>query len=239
ATQVQSRVKQLEKLERVVPPEAEESEISFRFPAAPRSGRVLVELKDIVKRYGENLVLDGVDFALERGTKVAFLGRNGEGKSTLSRIIAGTEPYEGERIVGHNVELGYFAQHQAEELDPNINVLETLEAVAVGDIRTQLRTLLGTFLFHGDAVFRPVKVLSGGEKSRLALAKLLLQPRNRLILDEPTNHLDMASKNVLKRALQAFEGALVIVSHDRDFLRDLTDLSLDFRNRGVKEFLGG
>ena len=239
ATQVQSRVKQLEKLERVVPPEAEESEISFRFPEASRSGRVLIELKNVVKRYGENLVLDGVDFALERGAKVAFLGRNGEGKSTLSRIIAGIEPFEGERIVGHNVELGYFAQHQAEDLDPALTVLETLEAVAVGDIRTQLRTLLGTFLFHGDDVFKPVRVLSGGEKSRLALAKLLLQPRNLMILDEPTNHLDMASKNVLKRALQAFEGALVIVSHDRDFLRDLTTFSLDFRNRGVKEYLGG
>ena len=239
AVQVQSRVKQLEKVERLVPPEPDESEISFRFPEAPRSGRVVVELRDIVKRYGSNLVLDGIDFALERGTKIAFLGRNGEGKSTLSRIIAGIEPHEGERIIGHNVEIGYFAQHQAEDLDPSRTALETLEDVAVGDIRTQLRTLLGTFLFHGDDVFKPVKVLSGGEKSRLALAKLLLQPRNLLVLDEPTNHLDMASKNVMKQALQAFEGALVVVSHDRDFLRGLTDISLDFRDRQVKEVLGG
>ncbi len=239
AVQVQSRVKQLEKVERLVPPEPDESEISFRFPEAPRSGRVVVELKNVVKRYGENLVLDGIDFALERGTKIAFLGRNGEGKSTLSRIIAGIEPHEGERIVGHNVAMGYFAQHQADELDPTRTALETLEDVAVGDVRTQLRSLLGTFLFQGDDVFKPVKVLSGGEKSRLALAKLLLQPRNLLVLDEPTNHLDMASKNVMKQALQAFEGALVVVSHDRDFLRGLTDVSLDFRDRGVREVLGG
>ena len=239
AVQVQSRVKQLAKLERLVPPEPDESEINFRFPEATRCGRITVELKNIVKRYGDNLVLEKVDFVLERGTKIAFLGRNGEGKSTLSRIIAGLEPHEGERIIGHNVSMGYFAQHQAEELDPTRTVLETLEDVAVGDIRTQLRSLLGTFLFNGDDVFKPVKVLSGGEKSRLALAKLLLEPRNLLVLDEPTNHLDMASKNVMKKALQAFEGALVVVSHDRDFLRGLTDISLDFRDRAVKEVLGG
>ncbi len=239
AVQVQSRVKMLEKLERIVPPEADEQEIRFRFPPAPRSGRVVMELNGITKRYDDNLVLKDIDFALERGEKVAFLGRNGEGKSTLSRIVAGTESFEGERIPGHNVEIGYFAQHQAEELDPRQTVLETLDGVAVGDIRTQLRSLLGAFLFHGDDVFKPVSVLSGGEKSRLAMAKLLLQPRNLLIMDEPTNHLDMASKNVLKRALQEFEGAIVLVSHDRDFLRDLVGKCFDFRNRKIREYIGG
>ena len=239
AAQVQSRIKMLEKLEWIKLPEADESEIYFRFPSAPRSGRVVVELKNVTKRYDDNLVLNDVDFALERGEKVAFLGRNGEGKSTLSRIIAGAESFDGQRILGYNVEIGYFAQHQAEELDPRLTVLDTVDAVAVGDIRTQLRSLLGAFLFHGDDVFKPVSVLSGGEKSRLALAKLLLQPRNVLILDEPTNHLDMASKNVLKRALQEFEGAIILVSHDRDFLRGLIDKCIDFRNRKIKEYIGG
>lgn len=239
ATQVQSRVKALEKLDRLEPPESEESEISFQFPSAPRSGRVVVDLEGITKRYGDNLVLKDVDYALERGEKVAFLGRNGEGKSTLSRIVGGTEPFEGTRTLGHNVEIGFFAQHQAEELDPKKTVLDTLDSVAVGDIRTQLRSLLGMFLFHGDDVFKPVSVLSGGEKSRLALAKLLLQPRNLLILDEPTNHLDMASKNVLKKALLEFEGAVVLVSHDRDFLRGLVGKCVDFRNRTIKEYIGG
>ena len=239
AVQVQSRIKMLEKLERIELPEADESEIYFRFPSAPRSGRVVTELKKITKRYDDNLVLKDVSFALERGEKVAFLGRNGEGKSTLSRIIAGTESFEGERVEGYSVEIGYFAQHQAEDLDPKLTVLDTLDAVAVGDIRTQLRSLLGAFLFHGNDVFKPVSVLSGGEKSRLALAKLLLQPRNLLVLDEPTNHLDMASKNVLKRALQEFEGAIILVSHDRDFLRALVDKCVDFRNRRIKEYLGG
>ncbi len=239
AVQVQSRVKSLEKLERILPPEAEEGQIHFRFPSAPRSGRVVMELEAVTKRYGDNLVLKDVDFALERGEKVAFLGRNGEGKSTLSRIIAGIEAYQGTRTLGHNVEIGYFAQHQAEDLNPRNTVLETLDEVAVGEIRTQLRSLLGMFLFHGDDVFKPVAVLSGGEKSRLAMAKLLLQPRNLLILDEPTNHLDMASKNVLKRALVEFEGSVILVSHDRDFLRGLAQKSIDFRNRGIKEYLGG
>lgn len=239
AVQVQSRVKMLEKLERILPPEAEEGEIHFRFPPAPRSGRVVMELEGITKSYGDNLVLKDIDFAVERGEKVAFLGRNGEGKSTLSRIIAGIESYEGKRTPGHNVEIGYFAQHQAEELNPRNTVLETLDEVAVGEIRTQLRSLLGMFLFQGDDVFKPVSVLSGGEKSRLAMAKLLLQPRNLLILDEPTNHLDMASKNVLKRALVDFEGSVILVSHDRDFLRDLAQKSVDFRHRKIREYLGG
>ncbi len=239
ATQVQSRVKQLEKLERVQAPEPDEAAVHFRFPPAPRAPRTMVELEGLRKRYGEQLVLDGIDYVLERGQRVAFLGRNGEGKSTLSRIIAGIESYEGTCRLGPNVTIGYYAQHQAEELDPDRTVLETLDAVAVGDVRTQLRTLLGAFLFHGDDVFKPVRVLSGGEKSRLALAKLLLEPVNLLILDEPTNHLDMPSKGVLKRALQDFDGAMILVSHDRAFLDGLVDRCLEFRNRGVREFLGG
>lgn len=239
AVQVQSRVKQLEKLERLTEPEPEEAQIAFDFPPAPRSGRVVLELESLTKAYGDHIVLENVDLALERGAKVAFLGRNGEGKSTLSRIIAGTEPFEGTRTVGHNVDIGYFAQHQAEELDPKLTVLETLESVARGEIRTRLRTLLGAFLFRDDDVFKPVSVLSGGEKSRLALAKLLLEPRNLLVFDEPTNHLDMPSKNVLKGALQRFEGTLVIVSHDRDFLSGLADLCIDFRNRAITEHIGG
>ena len=238
ATQVQSRVKQLDKVERIEMPDSDEAEIHFRFPPAPRSGRVVVEMKHVTKRYGDNLVLENIDFALERGEKVAFLGRNGEGKSTLSRVIAGIEPFEGERIIGHNVELGYFAQHQAEELDPSKSVLQTLDDVAVGDIRQQLRSILGAFLFQGDDVFKPVSVLSGGEKSRLALAKLLLQPRNLLIFDEPTNHLDMASKGMLKKALQDFEGGAIIVSHDRDFLRGLVDHCVEFRNRKITITIG-
>ncbi|MDB5036098.1 MAG: glycosyl transferase family 2 [Chlorobi bacterium] len=240
ATQVQSRVKALDRLERVGPLESEGSSVSFRFPPAPRSGRVVVEMKGIDKSYGDNHVLHSVDFALERGEKVAFLGRNGEGKSTFSRIIAGIEPYQnGERIIGHNVSIGYFAQHQAEDLDPRRTVLDTLDSVATGEIRTKLRSLLGAFLFQGDDVFKTVGVLSGGEKSRLALAKLLLEPVNLLIFDEPTNHLDMKSKEVLKQALIAFDGAIIIVSHDRDFLNGIVGKCAEFRHGKIKEFLGG
>lgn len=239
ATQVQSRVKALERLERVMPVETEESTVHFRFPPAPRSGRVVVESKDVHKYYGDNHVLKGVDFALERGEKVAFLGRNGEGKSTFSRIIAGLEPYNGQLLIGHNVSVGYFAQHQAEDLDPKHTVLQTLDAVAVGDIRQQLRSLLGAFLFQGDDVFKRVGVLSGGEKSRLALAKLLLEPVNLLVLDEPTNHLDMASKEILKKALIAYDGAVVVVSHDRDFLNGIVNKCIEFRQGHIKEYLGG
>lgn len=239
ASQVQSRVKALERLDRVSQVEADESSVHFAFPPAPRSGRVMAEMKNIDKRFGDNHVLDGVDFALERGEKVAFLGRNGEGKSTFSRIIAGTEPFTGERIIGHNVAIGYFAQHQAEDLNPKLTVLETLDAIATGDIRTRLRTLLGAFLFQGDDVFKPVGVLSGGEKSRLALAKLLLEPVNLLIFDEPTNHLDMKSKEVLKNALIKFDGAIIVVSHDRDFLSGIVGKCIEFKDRKIKEYIGG
>jgi ATP-binding cassette subfamily F protein 3 len=240
ARQVQSRVKALDRLERIDAVESDESSVHFRFPPASRSGRLVVELKGLHKSYGENHVLRGVDFALERGEKLAFLGRNGEGKSTLSRIIAGIEGFQsGERIVGHNVEIGYFAQHQAESLDPRKTVLETLDSVATGDIRLKLRNLLGAFLFNGDDVFKKVAVLSGGEKSRLALAKLMLEPVNLLVFDEPTNHLDMASKEVLKGALMRFDGSMIIVSHDRDFLNGIVDKCIDFRGGGIKEYLGG
>ncbi|HVZ41293.1 MAG TPA: ABC-F family ATP-binding cassette domain-containing protein [Candidatus Kapabacteria bacterium] len=239
ATQVQSRVKALDRLDRVAPVEAEESSVHFSFPPAPRSGRDVVEMKHVSKSYGLLNVLNDVSFVLERGEKVAFLGRNGEGKSTFSRMIAGIEPHDGERIVGHNVSIGYFAQHQAEELDPKRTVLETLDAVATGEIRTRLRTLLGAFLFQGDDVFKSVGVLSGGEKSRLALAKLLLEPVNLLIFDEPTNHLDMRSKEVLKQALIAFDGALVIVSHDRDFLNGIVGKCVEFKDRKIREYIGG
>jgi ATP-binding cassette subfamily F protein 3 len=240
AAQVQSRVKALERLDRVHAPETDSSSVHFKFPPAPRSGRLVIETKGIVKSYGDNLVLDGVDFALERGEKVAFLGRNGEGKSTFSRIIAGIESFQGgERKPGHNTSIGYFAQHQAEDLNPRATVLETLDAVATGDIRTRLRTLLGAFLFQGDDVFKPVSVLSGGEKSRLALAKLLLEPANLLILDEPTNHLDMQSKNVLKQALIDFDGALILVSHDRDFLNGIVGKCIEFREGRIREYIGG
>jgi len=237
--QVQSRVKMLERLERVEELDPESSGIHFAFPPAPRSGRVVAEVRKLHKWYGSNHVLHGVEFAVERGEKVAFLGRNGEGKSTLARIIAGIESYDGERELGHNVAVGYFAQHQAESLNPKQTVLETLDAVASGDIRTRLRTLLGAFLFNGDDVFKPVGVLSGGEKSRLALAKLLLEPVNLLILDEPTNHLDMLSKEVLKNAIAQFEGATVIVSHDRDFLDGLADRCVEFKDGAIRSYLGG
>jgi ATP-binding cassette subfamily F protein 3 len=240
ATQVQSRVKALERLERVEAPEVDTSSVKFRFPPAPRSGRVVIEMKNVVKRYDDNLVLNGVDFALERGEKVAFLGRNGEGKSTFSRLIAGIEGFQsGERIPGHNTVIGYFAQHQAEDLNPRNTILETLDAVATGDIRLRLRSLLGAFLFHGDDVFKRVGVLSGGEKSRVALAKLLLEPANLLIFDEPTNHLDMRSKDVLKQALIDFDGALIIVSHDRDFLDGIVGKCVEFRKGKIREYLGG
>jgi ATP-binding cassette subfamily F protein 3 len=239
AVQVQSRIKALERLDRIAPPESDEARVFFKFPPAPRSGRDVVVLEGLSKRYGDNLVLDSIDLVIERGEHIAFLGRNGEGKSTLSRIIAGSESYEGKRTIGSNVTIGYYAQHQAEELDPGRTVLETLDAVATGDIRTQLRSLLGTFLFHGDDVFKPVRVLSGGEKSRLALAKMLLEPANLLILDEPTNHLDMQSKGVLKRALLEFDGAIILVSHDRAFLEGLANKCIEFKHGSITEHLSG
>jgi len=238
ARQVQSRIKQLEKLD-LVEIEDEEGGIRFAFPPAPSSGRVVMELHGIYKRYGSLTVFGGVDFEIDRGDRIAFVGINGAGKSTLARIIAGTEPFDaGDRRVGHNVVSSYFAQHQAEELDPSRDVLQTVDAVATGDVRKRLRTLLGSFLFSGDDVFKKVAVLSGGEKSRLALAKMLLQPANLIVLDEPTNHLDMRSKAVLQEALDSFEGSFVIVSHDRDFLDPLVTKVVEFKGGQVKTYLG-
>ncbi len=229
ARQVQSRIKMLEKME-VVELEDEESGIHFNFPPAPPSGRSVLELRGISKRFGDKRVFDNLDFDIDRGDRIAFVGVNGAGKSTLSRIIAGIEPFDdGERKIGHNVTISYYAQHQADELDPTKDVLTTVDNVAVGDVRKRLRNLLGCFLFRGDDVFKKVGVLSGGEKSRLALAKMLLQPANLLVLDEPTNHLDMRSKAVLQEALKNFEGSYVIVSHDRDFLDPIVNKVVEFR----------
>ena len=238
ARQVQSRIKQLEKID-LIEIEDEEGGIHFAFPPAPQSGRVVMELKGIRKSYGALKVFNGLDFDIERGDRIAFVGVNGAGKSTLARILAGTEPFDaGERIVGHNVAVSYFAQHQAEELNPAYDVLQTVDEVATGDIRRRLRTLLGCFLFSGDDVFKMVKVLSGGEKSRLALAKMLLAPSNLIVMDEPTNHLDMRSKGVLQEALAGYEGSFVIVSHDRDFLDPIVTKVVEFSRGGIRTYLG-
>ena len=239
ASRVQSRIKHLQKMDDVEIEEIDGSSMQFQFPPAPRAGRVVVECKDVYKAYGDNKVLNGVDFVLERGEKVAFLGKNGEGKSTLSKIVVGSEKETaGEVKHGYGVSLGYYAQQQADLLSGNQTVLEAIEHNAPPEMRTRLRNLLGAFLFSGDDVNKPVGVLSGGEKSRLALARLLLQPTNLLILDEPTNHLDMLSKEVLKQALMDYDGAMIIVSHDRDFLDGLTDKVIGFRHGQVKEYMG-
>lgn len=235
ATRVQSRVKMLEKVERIEVEEEDLSAIAFRFPPAPRSGLSVVSAKHLTKKYGEKTILRDIFFELGRGDRVAFVGKNGEGKTTFSKIIAGTEPYDGELIIGHNVAIGYYAQHQAEMLDGNASVFEIIDNAATGEMRTKIRSLLGAFLFSGDDVYKKVKVLSGGEKSRLALAKLLLQPSNLLILDEPTNHLDMRAKDVLKRALQNYDGALIVVSHDREFLQGLTGKVCEFQGGKIRE----
>ena len=238
ARQVQSRIKALEKLERVET-EDEESGIRFTFPPAPSSGRVMMELRNLAKVYGSLSVFQGLSLTIDRGDRIAFVGVNGAGKSTLARIIAGVEPFDhGERLPGHNVSISYFAQHQAEELDPSYDVLQTVDAVATGDIRRRLRSLLGSFLFTGDDVFKKVGVLSGGEKSRLALAKMLLLPANLIVLDEPTNHLDMRSKEVLQDALAEFDGSLIVVSHDRDFLDPLVTKVVEFRSGRIRTYLG-
>ncbi len=238
AVQVQSRIKQLEKLERIEVEEEDVSRMNIRFQPPPRAGSIIFEAENLSKRYDDNLVLDKIDFVIERGEKVAFIGRNGEGKTTLSKVLAGFIDYTGDLKTGHNVSIGYFAQNQDELLNQNYTVLETIDRVAVGDIRTRVRDILGAFLFRGEDVDKKVKVLSGGEKSRLALARLLLEPYNVLILDEPTNHLDMHSKDILKNALLNYDGTLIIVSHDRDFLNGLTTKHYEFRKRKIKEHLG-
>jgi ATP-binding cassette, subfamily F, member 3 len=238
ARQVQSRIKQLDKMD-IIHLEDEEEQIRFSFPPSPPSGKIAMTLRDVSKSYGPVKVFTHLDLEIDRGDRIAFVGVNGAGKSTLARIIAGVEMYDaGERLPGHNMVLSYFAQHQAEELTPSFDALQTVEAVAAGDVRRHLRTLLGCFLFHGDDVFKKVSVLSGGEKSRLALAKMLLTPANLIVLDEPTNHLDMRSKVVLQEALAEFEGSMVIVSHDRDFLDPLVTKVIEFKEGRIRTWLG-
>ena len=235
----QSLIKKLDKLERVEVDAAENMQIRFRFPPAPRSGKVIFEAKTLKKCFDDLTVFEGLDFIMARQEKVALVGKNGAGKTTLTRILLEQESCTaGELTVGHNVDIGYYAQNQTDELDGNLTVMETLEEVAVGDVRKQLRGLLGSFLFSGEDVDKKVKVLSGGEKARLALCKLLLHPYNVLILDEPTNHLDLKSKSVLKEALQRFDGSLVVVSHDRDFLSDMTQLVYEVTPTGLKQYIG-
>ncbi len=239
AAQVQSRIKQLEKMDRIEIELEDFRTFNLKFPPAPRSGTIVAETRGLTKRYGDRCVLEGIDMVIERGEKVAFAGRNGEGKTTLSRILAGELDCEGEVRTGHNVSIGYFAQNQDEIMDGNKTVFATLDDVAAGDIRPQVRSILGAFLFHGDDIDKKVKVLSGGERSRLALAQLLLRPYNLLILDEPTNHLDMRSKDILKHALLQYDGTLIVVSHDREFLDGLADKVYEFGNRRVREHRGG
>ena len=240
SNQVQSRIKQLDKLERVEIDEQDQSRIHVRFPSAPRSGQVIFKATDLRAQYDDYVVFDKADIVMERGEKVALVGRNGEGKTTLVKIITGSlAPGAGTAVLGHNVALGYYAQNQNELLDNKETVYETLDRIAVGDIRNKLRDILAAFLFRGEDVDKKVEVLSGGERARLAMAKLMLHPYNLLVLDEPTNHMDIHSKEVLKKALQHYDGSMVVVSHDRDFLDGLVDKLYEFRDGRVKEHLGG
>jgi ATP-binding cassette, subfamily F, member 3 len=239
AVQVQSKIKQLDKVERLEVDEEDKSAIHLRFPPAPRSGTVVAEAESLTKRYGSLTVLNKIDFKISRGEKVAFVGRNGEGKTTLSKIIIGEIDWVGDLKIGHNVKIGYFAQNQDVLLDENKTVLQTIDDIAKGDIRTKIRDMLGAFLFRGDDVEKKVKVLSGGERARLALVKLLLEPSNLLVLDEPTNHLDMRSKDILKQALIKYDGTLIVVSHDRDFLDGIVGKVYEFKHNKIKENIGG
>lgn len=239
AVQVQSRIKQLDKVERIEVEQEDNASMHFRFPDAPRSGKVVVTAEGVKKSFGQKQILKGLDLMVERGDKIAFVGRNGEGKTTLSKIITGNLDHEGKVELGHNVNLGYFAQNQAELLDPKASVLETLERVARNVTTMQLRNILGSFLFSGETVDKKVHVLSGGEKGRLSLARLLLEPVNLLVLDEPTNHLDMRSKDILKAALQQYNGTMILVSHDREFLDGLCNKVVEFKEGKIKEFPGG
>lgn len=238
ARQVQSKMKLLDKIDRVEVDDLDKSSIHFRFPPAPASGKIVVEANKLAKYYGDHRVFSNVEFAIERNDFVAFVGKNGEGKTTLAKILAEGLEHTGKCDLGHNVKIGYYAQNQADLLNPDRTVFETIDDVAVGDIRPKVRAILGSFLFGGEDTEKKVKVLSGGEKSRLALAKLLLSPVNLLILDEPTNHLDMMSKDILKNALLMFDGTLIVVSHDRDFLQGLTQKVFEFSGGMVKQHLG-
>ena len=237
--QVQSRVKMLEKLQIIEVDEEDTSRLKLRFPPSPRSGQYPVIAEGLGKSFGEKTVFKNAAFTIQRGDKVAFVGRNGEGKSTLVKCIMGELEYEGKLQLGHNVKIGYFAQNQASLLDENLTVFQTIDDIAKGDIRTKIKDMLGAFMFSGEAIDKKVKVLSGGERTRLAILRLLLEPVNLLILDEPTNHLDIKTKDVLKQALQEFDGTLIVVSHDRDFLDGLVTKVYEFGHQKVKEHLCG
>ena len=239
AIQVQSRIKQLEKIVPIEIDEVDNSRLNLKFPPAPRSGDFPVICNGVEKSYGDHLIFKDVEFMIRRGEKVAFVGRNGEGKSTLVKCIMNQIPFNGELKIGHGVKIGYFAQNQAQLLDENLTVFDTIDRVAVGDIRTRIKDILGAFMFGGENIEKKVKVLSGGERSRLAMIRLLLEPVNLLILDEPTNHLDISSKQVLKDAIKAFDGTAIIVSHDRDFLDGLVSKVYEFGNQRVREHLCG
>ena len=239
SVQVQSRIKQLEKIEEIEVDEVDNSRLNLKFPPAPRSGDYPVICEGVAKKYGDHTVFSNVDLTIKRGEKVAFVGKNGEGKSTLVKCIMNEIPYDGNLKIGHNVKIGYFAQNQASLLDGEITVFDTIDQVAVGDIRTKIRDILGAFMFGGEASDNKVKVLSGGEKTRLAMIRLLLEPVNLLILDEPTNHLDMKTKDVLKQAIADFDGTVIVVSHDRDFLDGLVEKVYEFGGGKVREHLGG
>jgi ATP-binding cassette subfamily F protein 3 len=238
AKQVQSRIKMLEKIDLVEVDMVDESGIRFRFPPAPHSGKIILEGKKLNKDYPQKRVLNELTFSVIKNDRIAFVGKNGEGKTTLSKVLTGQVDFTGELKFGHNVVIGYYAQNQSDYLDPEKTVFQTIDEIAVGDIRPRIKGILGGFLFSGDDIDKKVKVLSGGEKSRLSLAKLLLTPANLLILDEPTNHLDMHSKDVLKSALLQYNGTLILVSHDRDFLQGLTNRVFEFRHGMIKEYLG-
>ncbi len=240
SNQVQSRIKQLDKLERIEVEEEDLATMNIKFPPAPRSGQIVAEIKGVGKAFGSHRVFSGAEFTIHKGDKIALVGRNGEGKTTFARILIGqTEPTEGTIRLGANVSIGYYAQNQDDLMDGDFTVYDTLDRVAVGDIRTRLRDILGAFLFRGEDVDKKVKVLSGGERSRLAMARMMLEPHNLLVLDEPTNHMDMRSKDILKEAIRKFDGTVVVVSHDREFLDGIVDKVYEFRDGGVREYLGG
>ena len=239
SNQVQSRIKQLEKLDRIEVDEEDLSRLNIKFPPAPRTGQIVADIKEVGKAFDTKRIFSGAEFTIERGQKIALVGRNGEGKTTFARMLIGElEPTEGTIKLGANVNIGYYAQNQDDLMDGEFTVFDTLDRVAVGDIRTRLRDILGAFLFRGEDIDKKVKVLSGGERSRLAMARLMLEPYNLLILDEPTNHMDMRSKDILKSALQKYDGTVVVVSHDREFLDGLVDRIYEFRDGGVREYLG-
>lgn len=239
SVQVQSRIKQLAKIERIEVDEVDTSRLNLKFPPAPRSGDFPLIVEEVGKYYGERHIFSNATFTLKRGDKIAFVGKNGEGKTTLVKCITGSVDYTGNLKIGHNVKIGYYAQNQAQLLDGELTVFDTIDRVAVGDIRTKIRDILGAFMFGGEASDKKVKVLSGGERARLAMIKLLLEPVNMLILDEPTNHLDMSTKDVLKKAIEAFDGTVIIVSHDREFLDGLVSKVYEFGGGKVTEHLGG